>query len=354
MRVLRVLPKVRSEHFERTRDRTGRVTIYRARYDDLESSALDAGTRRVSIATAWLWGMRRRWDVVELPEPLWLRALPLTLSVGLAVRVSDLVRRRRTTITTYLLENNDPDALLRGLPGGPEGVLVGIVRLVVNRLYDRVALGSPSAGDCYARLRLLVHCCEVADFEALSPACAGEDASAKSPTVAFVGALERRKGLPDLLAAWGASGLADQGWELRVAGSGPLAGALADAAAADRSIVALGPLGRRDIHGLLSGASVVVLPSRRDGRWREQIGLSIVEGLAHGCRVVATPDSGLAAWLRRHGHRVLSPGFAVDELAEALRGAADDRLTPDQVRATLPAIDGRTEAEDWMYAARPA
>ena len=46
----------------------------------------------------------------------WLRALPLTVSVGLAVRLSDLVQRRRTRIVTYGMENSDPDVLLAGIP----------------------------------------------------------------------------------------------------------------------------------------------------------------------------------------------------------------------------------------------
>jgi glycosyltransferase involved in cell wall biosynthesis len=93
----------------------------------------------------------------------------------------------------------------------------------------------------------------------------------------------------------------------------------------------------------------VVLPSRREGRWREQIGLSIVEGLAHGCHVIATPDTGLAGWLSRHGHDVLPEDFTVADLVGAMRQAADTRLSPAMVQESLPAVDGRISAEDWMY-----
>jgi glycosyltransferase involved in cell wall biosynthesis len=346
-----VLPKARSEHFERSREMPGKSTVYVARYSDLDSSSIWPSAHQVRLSTAWLWALRRRWDVVELPEPLWLRALPLTLSVGLAVRMSDLLFRRRTTITTYALENNDPTALLHGVPGGSEGALFGLIRFLVNRLYDRVALGSPAAGDCYAALRLLIGHSEVARFEGLIAAWEGEAEEPKSRRVTFVGVLERRKGLPDLLAAWTVSGLGRRGWQLMVAGSGPLAGALAQTVESDRSIIPLGMIDRREMRTLMASTSVVVLPSRREGRWREQIGLPIVEGLAHGCRVVATGDSGLSPWLRRNGHRVLPPEFTVDELAAALCAAAEDRLAPHDIQKSLPLIDGRTEAENWMYRA---
>jgi glycosyltransferase involved in cell wall biosynthesis len=90
------------------------------------------------------------------------------------------------------------------------------------------------------------------------------------------------------------------------------------------------------------------LPSRREGRWREQIGLSIVEGLAHGCHIVATPDTGLSEWLRLHGHDVLPNEFTVADLTAALRDAARNQLDPAAVRASLPPLDCRVRAENWM------
>jgi len=98
---------------------------------------------------AWLWAFKRRWNVVQLPEPLWLRALPLTLSVGLAVRVSDLVCRRKTRIVTYAMENNDPLGAVAGYSGRVAGVAFGFVRHLSGWIFDRVALASRGASDCY-------------------------------------------------------------------------------------------------------------------------------------------------------------------------------------------------------------
>jgi glycosyltransferase involved in cell wall biosynthesis len=353
VQVLRVLPEARSAHFERSRPAPDRVTIYVSRYRDLDPSSMWPGTRQVSTASAWLWAFRRRWDVVQLPEPLWLRALPLTFSVGLAVRLSDLVFRRKTWIGTYAMENNDSSALLRGIPGGAHGVLFGIVRLLCGLIFDRVALASAAANECYVDLRLLPRKATTAQFQDLPQQCLAESAE-KVRRVTFMGVLEPRKGVPDLLAAWTKSGLGADGWTLALAGAGPLADDVARAAAADASVTALGMIDRSEMHELMASSSVVVLPSRRDGRWREQIGLPIVEGLAHGCHVVATPDTGLREWLRSHGHHVLPEQFTVADLATALCVATRNPLDPGAVRAALPALDCRIRAENWMREAATA
>jgi len=348
VQVLRVLPEARSAHFERSRPSPERITIYVSGYGDLDRSSVWPSAHRVSLMWAWLWAFKRRWNVVQLPEPLWLRALPLTLSVGLAVRVSDLVCRRKTRIVTYAMENNDPSALLRGIPGGSRGVAFGFVRHLSGWIFDRVALASRGASDCYVAVRLLPEQGGVELFNDLPQECLGEEIGTKLRRVTFLGALESRKGVLDLLAAWTESGLGRAGWELAMAGAGPLADDVARAAASDSSIVPLGLIGRPEMHELMISTSIVVLPSRRDGRWREQIGLSIVEGLAHGCHIVATPDTGLREWLELHGHGVLPDEFTVADLSTALCDAARNQLNPVEVRASLPPLDGRVQAEDWL------
>jgi len=347
VQVLRVLPEARSAHFERSRQSPDGITIYVSRYRDLDPSSIWPGTRQVGLMWAWSWAFRRRWDVVQLPEPLWLRALPLTLSVGLAVRISDLVHRRKTWIGTYAMENNDASALLHGIPGGSNGIIFGIIRLLCGWVFDRIALASEGAGDCYADVRLIPRKAKVARFHDLPEECR-EERVRKIRRVTFMGVLEHRKGVPDLLAAWTKSGMGEDGWELAVAGTGPLAEDVARAAESDPSMTVLGMIDRRGVHELMATTSVVVLPSRRDGRWREQIGLPIVEGLAHGCHIVATPDTGLSEWLRMHGHNVLPDGFTVADLATALCDATRNPLDPGAVRASLPPLDCRVRAENWM------
>jgi glycosyltransferase involved in cell wall biosynthesis len=247
------------------------------------------------------------------------------------------------------MENQEPVLLMGGIPEILHKFVFGVIRRISGAIYDRVAFASESARECYAAARVLPTRCSTATFEELQEVCARDRGQRKEKQMSFVGALERRKGLPDLLAAWQEADLAAAGWQLTVAGSGPLANDVARAAAADPSIVPLGLITRREVHKVMARTAVVVLPSRREGRWREQIGFSIVEGLAHGCHVVATPDTGLSGWLSRHGHDVLPEDFTVADLVYALRRAANTRLSPEMVEESLPPIDGRMAAEDWMY-----
>jgi glycosyltransferase involved in cell wall biosynthesis len=349
VRILWVIPEVRSAHFERSRVSAGLDVIFVSRYKDLDESSMWPSARQVPVALAWAWAFRRRWQVIHLPEPLWLRALPLTVSVGLAVRLADIVLRRRTRVVAYAMENNEPALLMSGIPSWLHHLVFGLIGLFSAVIFDRIAFASSSAEECYTATRVLPPRCTTALFEDLPAACVAHRDQRKVRQMTFVGVLEFRKGLPDLLAAWGQANLGAAGWELAVAGSGPLAEDLAGAAAADMSIVALGQIDRRGVHEVMARTAVVVLPSRREGRWREQIGLSIVEGLAHGCHVIATPDTGLCGWLSRHGHDVLPEDFTVADLVYALRRAADTRLSAAMVQESLPRVDGRMAAEDWMY-----
>jgi glycosyltransferase involved in cell wall biosynthesis len=104
------------------------------------------------------------------------------------------------------------------------------------------------------------------------------------------------------------------------------------------------------VHAELRRASVVVLPSRRQVAWREQVGLPIVEGLAHGCTVVTTDETGIADWLRRNGHGVIPAASVGELLASVITEAAARPLDARAVCASLPRQDSRLEADSWMFA----
>lgn len=352
---LRFIPEIRSAHFERTRRTFDQSILYIKEYADLDPRSLvDHDTRKVGVWTAWTWAFRGRRRVVELPEPLWLRALPFTLSVGLAFRLADLLHRRRTLIGTYAMENNSAERLFRPLPPAARRAVAAVIRWLSGIIYDRVAFASTAAAACYRDAGVLPASVSTRDFVELLPPCPCPVDRAdprRAGTVVFLGALEARKGVPDLLAAWDLLPAARNGWTLRVAGTGPCADEVRRAAAANGTIVHIGSADRESVHVMLRAAAVLVLPSRPEGRWIEQIGLPIVEGLAHGCRIVATPDTGLAPWLRENGHVVLADDFTVPELADALSDAlgrpgavADD---------ALPTEDVRLVAHDWLLDADP-
>jgi glycosyltransferase involved in cell wall biosynthesis len=347
---LRFVPELRSADFERSRNPQGRVLIYGTGKGDLDESSMTGDVRRVNPFTAWTLAFRQRWTVVELAEPLWLRALLMTYSIGLAVRLSDRLTGRRTLVVTYAIENNDPARLFRLLPTPVRQLVAAVIRLISSVVYDRIAFGSPAAERCYRSSRVLPSSCDTAHFLELQPLCdcrLGEVADEGS--VVFIGALEIRKGVPDLLAAWATLPAAERGWTLTIVGSGPRMDDVRLAAKSDATIDLRGRLGRDDIHAVLRLASVLVLPSRHDKRWCEQIGLSIVEALSHGCRIVSTPDTGLASWLDEQGNVVLPPGFTFVDIAAGIVRAIETGPSSDPGKG-LPIEDNRLLAEDWMYA----
>jgi glycosyltransferase involved in cell wall biosynthesis len=103
--------------------------------------------------------------------------------------------------------------------------------------------------------------------------------------VAFVGRLELLKGVQYLLEAW--ARLRPRVAHLTLAGAllPEMARVLARASLAD-SVSVVGPLGRDGVRALLQQSHVLVFPSICDA-----FGLSILEGMACGCCVVAASQS---------------------------------------------------------------
>ncbi len=69
-----------------------------------------------------------------------------------------------------------------------------------------------------------------------------------------------------------------------------------------------------------------------------------------GLTVVTTTETGLAPWLRAHGHHVLTAPPSPDALAKALVDALAQPLPRAQVLASLPAVSARLEADRWLHA----
>ena len=105
----------------------------------------------------------------------------------------------------------------------------------------------------------------------------------------FVGRLAPEKGLDTLLTAWARHRPA---LELRIAGDGPLAGRVAGAAATIPNISYLGRLPLAQVHDLMGGADVVIVPSE----WYETFGRVVIEAFAKGAPVVVA-DIGAVAEL---------------------------------------------------------
>jgi len=165
----------------------------------------------------------------------------------------------------------------------------------------------------------------------------------------FLGDLSQRKGFDSVLAAWTKVRNRAPDAVLTVVGRGALLDEARAAARADDRIRVIADPPRDVVHAELRRASVLVLPSRRQGAWREQVGLPIVEGLAHGCTVVTTDETGIADWLLRNGHGVIPAGSVGELLAPVVAEAVHRPLEPGAVRASLPQQDSRLEADAWLF-----
>ncbi|MFE4950633.1 glycosyltransferase [Leifsonia sp. NPDC056665] len=354
---VRLYEQVRSVHLERARELAPAAIVYRAKRYDFDPALADGVelTQAGTLGAARL-VLRSRITRVEIDEPLYLDSLPRTAAVLAVLGMKHLAGAPRAEVATYAIEDLDPFAIrpprVRSrLRRSVERVLAGYIW---HRL-DTVVYGTSEADVLYnstfahpPRRQLTV--------EALpSPCpCAADLAVRDQDSVLFLGSFSPRKGFADVLEAWPAILSRHPGARLTLVGTGELLSAAQDAAAADPTIRLIVDPPRSVVHEELRRAHVLVLPSRRVGAWREQVGLPIVEGLAHGCEIVTTSETGIAEWLIDAGHVVLpaaidSAGIA-DGVVDALvapRGAAD-------VLAALPGVDGRIAAGRALFGDRGA
>jgi glycosyltransferase involved in cell wall biosynthesis len=144
----------------------------------------------------------------------------------------------------------------------------------------------------------------------------------------FLGYLSARKGVPELLRALASDQLVAANWELVAAGNGPVDEFRALAASlgvADR-IQFPGWLDEAGVQAACAAADIIVLPSHAEG-----LAMAVLEGLAHGLAVVATPVGAHSEVIEPEVSGVLVPPGDIGALANALRRVIDD----DALRARL-------------------
>jgi glycosyltransferase involved in cell wall biosynthesis len=333
------------------------IVYRRGRYDfDRSLIPTDDPPRQVTR-----WGMvaelaRGKHSVVELNEPLLVALWPQLLSHVAVLRLRSLLTRRRATVAAYCIDNGDPAveiARRRFVPTWLAPVLTRLcVRFLVSGI-DRLAFGTEASARLYTRWageKLVTSRGRI--FAALPAPCTCPEidvAPDRGLQFLFVGAFAERKGIRQLMAAWDVlERTSDQPASLRLIGRGALLDVVR-AWAADRPsvVLAIDPP-RADIHQALRTTDVLALFSQSEPHWREQIGLPILEGLAHGAEVVTTDETGIAGWLRSHGHRVVAGSAPPQEMAAALLAAARDRRPRSQILADLPRVDGRLTADTWL------
>jgi glycosyltransferase involved in cell wall biosynthesis len=140
----------------------------------------------------------------------------------------------------------------------------------------------------------------------------------EDPTIAFVGALAARKGLPDVLSA--SADLHGRGrhHRLLIAGDGPLTPAVRSFVAGHPYATYLGRVDRAGVRDLLRDADVVAMPSQFDAGWREAAGLTALEAQACGIPVAAYRSGGLPEMLAPASLGHAAPEGDVETLAASL------------------------------------
>jgi glycosyltransferase involved in cell wall biosynthesis len=325
--VVAIYPELRSAVLERfAAEVTGPTEVlYWHRKLDLDSRLLQAsGARQVGFRQSVIAACDPTAAVVAVPEPLWVRYWPRVVALWAATTVTRRVMRRGPVrFVTYAIDNLDgiercSVPVLDGAPGVSHAVascILRIVALTAVRVLDGMVFGSVSAWATYADLldrapgsgpetAIVV---EVLATRVSGDAARPEDAIARSDELIFIGELSERKGLRTVLDAWEGSKAQAEGWVLRICGDGEL-GPAVDALAERDPNIRRNRLTRDEIFTALGTVAALVAPSQRVRRWREQIGLPLLEAESMGCPIIASGESGIARDLeRRSGALILQP-----------------------------------------------
>jgi glycosyltransferase involved in cell wall biosynthesis len=223
---------------------------------------------------------------------------------------------------------------------------------------DRIAFATEGSRDLYRSLPFVgaIETCLIEELPSAAELSNARDhpevppTGVRGPNAIFVGVLEPRKGIGELMRAWESVEIGLPDAVLRIIGPGPLHRSVADwtRLRPDQRIYE-GQQSRDSVLAAIGSATVLVAPSMPSGRWREQVGLPIKEALAAGLTVVTTDQTGLAFWLKSHGHRVVPAELVARDLAPELIAALCTPLDAVVVRATLPAVDGRYRSDSWLH-----
>lgn len=347
MQTLRIVPNLRSSVVEEMP--ASQVVLFTSELGDSDAALLADNPAVLPFTWSRLLRAARDPDLelMEVAEPLWLGEWVRATRYIAVVKVLRVARpgRGRVTIATYAVENLDARERLSfpALDARPVlgAVVTGLVAIGIGvslLLLDTVVFGTTGAYENYRRafgwsIRRTRHTVLPPRLSACSvcgPSVASE--APRDQTVLFLGAPSARKGFAVLMQAWDLSGGADLGWRLVVADPSGTGDRQVPPGVSIRMNVT-----RNAVHELLRSSAVVAMPSVRLRRWREQIGLPIVEGLAHGCRVVTTTETGLASDLLGHPLVTFTTPGDSQSLADGLRRAMD----PEDRGGVVPDVSGR-------------
>lgn len=357
-RVLRVWDVLRTQQLEFAYRLTPGLLLYRRQSYDFDPSAVDPAQVQHSstLRTGWKI-LTGRYDVLELIEPGQLPAWPQILVNVTAYRVNRAVRRGHPMSVLYAIDNlnvrDDFIARVR-LPRSIAGPVFDVIYRYLLGPVDRIVYGTTGAKENYARLagRTATRIESTLINELDEPCNCGPLDEKDEHLLLFVGAFDERKGIRLLMQVWPHVAVARPDIRFVIVGKGALAGEV-EQWARDRPDVDYQPdPPRAQVHAWYRRARVVVLLSQPTLSFREQVGLPITEGLSHGCLICATSQTGVADWLREHGHLVVEHDDAAAHIAEQLVKVFAASMRPADVLADLPTTTTRIQADRWLYRSR--
>jgi glycosyltransferase involved in cell wall biosynthesis len=359
---LRIYGNLRSSHLERFAEFSQADVVYHGQREDLELDLAphNLSIRKLSRLRILTLLARGAYSTVEINEPLMIRLWPDLVPQVMIAKFGRRIRRRRVEIVAHCIENLDPRSLLKskhGLVGSLGAFAVRPIGRALVTSCARLAFWTTGAYETYERVvgpaalspRARIYESVPSQCSCLRTARATEVVDADA--VLFLGRLDERKGVMQLIAAWDDISRENPRTTLSIIGDGPLLEAVLHFAAARREVSVHTDLPRTDIHRALRLSRTVVLLSQPVSYWREQLGLPIIEGLSHGCTVVATDQTGLARWLVQNGHPVVPTTATSHDTAAAVCASLVGPAQKQRNLCKLPLDDPRIVADHWLLEA---
>lgn len=361
-RIARFYPVARIAHIERLAHmRPGSFFYTSTRRDwDEDLARATPGVERLDLRTLLGRIWTRNYAQLEIPEPYAIALLPHAALIALVVKAKRVIKRQRTALVFYAIENLDQVDKVRSRLPIPRWSIRAVMNVGLRLVFSetsRAAFGTRGALDTYrAQLgeRGWQHATRGTEI-ALIPGLSAPDSEADAAAIrdenllCFLGSFEERKGILDVLDAWPLVVETRPNSRLLIIGHGPLEDVVKQFADEHVSVDIRVDPSRGAIRHLLASAHALVLPSRRTPAWREQIGLPILEALSAGCEIVTTAETGIADWLGENGHQVI-PGDADNtRLASAILAALNATRARTDIQQALPATDGRYTADRWLF-----
>jgi glycosyltransferase involved in cell wall biosynthesis len=350
--VLRIWDEARTSHFELLANMAESRFIYRKQNYSFDQELADSiSAKRFSFVQTCTLIARGQYDYLELNEPTMVKIWPALACYAAIVRIRRALGIGATTVL-YAIDNLDSAAAFVQRTHLPTLLGRALYKAVFSWLlgaFDRVAFGTAGAAVAYQLIApKTLRSLDTATIEQVPSAC-GCGALTKVPgRVSFIGSLEARKGISELVEAWPLVVSQAPSATLRIIGKGKLRDSLLNWSKKRSEVTFIEDPPRSVVHDELRSAGVVVLLSQPDVGWREQIGLPIVEGLAHGCEIVASDETGIAQWLAKNEHRVVAAHATPSVTAHAIVDALLSSREPAAIISHLPERHGRSIADDWL------